>query len=171
MRRSSAASAFLSDAARAAAARRTTITLLAAESPRTAAAGATVPFTLGLEGRYADVLATIRSFSTLRVAASLVLTALTRSTASAGEPTISATLRVDCSRAMPMLRRAERPALTALASPRSPALELARRREPRGNTGKKLDVIRAAARHDYPVSDIKDMLAEIEKGYWMDSRP
>ncbi len=51
------------------------------------------------------------------------------------------------------------------------ALELARRREPLGNTGKKLDVIRAAARHDYPVSDIKDMLAEIEKGYGMDSRP
>lgn len=51
------------------------------------------------------------------------------------------------------------------------ALELARRREPLGNTGKKLDVIRAAARHDYPVSDIKDMLAEIEKGYRMDSRP
>ena len=45
------------------------------------------------------------------------------------------------------------------------ALALARRREPIGNTGKKLDVIRAAAQHDFPVSDIEGMLAEIEKGY------
>jgi hypothetical protein len=51
------------------------------------------------------------------------------------------------------------------------ALELARRREPIGSTGKKLDVIRAAAQHDYPVSDIEGMLAEIEKGYGMGSRP
>jgi len=51
------------------------------------------------------------------------------------------------------------------------ALEFARRREPIGSTGKKLDVIRAAARHDYPVSDIEDMLADIEKGYGMGSRP
>jgi Ribbon-helix-helix protein, copG family len=51
------------------------------------------------------------------------------------------------------------------------ALELARRREPMGNAGKKLDVIRAAAQHDYPVSDIEGMLAEIEKGYGMGSRP
>lgn len=47
------------------------------------------------------------------------------------------------------------------------ALELARRREPLGSVGKKLEVIRAAARHDYPVSDIDGMLAEIEKGYGM----
>ena len=45
------------------------------------------------------------------------------------------------------------------------ALELARRREPVGSTGKKLEVIRAAARYDYPVSDIDGMLAEIESGY------
>jgi hypothetical protein len=51
------------------------------------------------------------------------------------------------------------------------ALELARRREPVGNTGKKLEVIRAAAQHDYPASDIDGMLAEIEKGYGMGSRP
>lgn len=48
------------------------------------------------------------------------------------------------------------------------ALELARRREPLGSTKKKLDVIRAAARHDFPVSDIDGMLAEIEKGYGTD---
>ena len=45
------------------------------------------------------------------------------------------------------------------------ALELARRREPLGDTGKKLEVIRAAAQHDYPTTDIDKMLAEIERGY------
>jgi hypothetical protein len=45
------------------------------------------------------------------------------------------------------------------------ALELARRREPIGDSGKKLAVIRAAAQHDFPVSDIESMLADIEKGY------
>jgi len=44
------------------------------------------------------------------------------------------------------------------------ALDLARRRESLGDVGKKLEVIRTAARHNYPVSDIGDMLAEIEKG-------
>ena len=45
------------------------------------------------------------------------------------------------------------------------ALDLARRREPVGGIGKKLEVIRAAAQHEYPVSDIRGMLAEIERGY------
>jgi hypothetical protein len=45
------------------------------------------------------------------------------------------------------------------------ALEQARRREPLGSAGKKLEVIRAAAQHQYPVGDIADMLAEIERGY------
>jgi len=45
------------------------------------------------------------------------------------------------------------------------ALELARRREPLGAAGKKLEVIRAAAQHDYPTGDIDTMLAEIERGY------
>jgi hypothetical protein len=44
------------------------------------------------------------------------------------------------------------------------ALDLARRREP-GVGGKKLEVIRAAARHDFPSADIDRMLAEIETGY------
>jgi hypothetical protein len=51
------------------------------------------------------------------------------------------------------------------------ALALARRREPLGDVGKKLEAIRAAARHDYPVSDIGGMLAEIEKGYVTDPQP
>jgi hypothetical protein len=51
------------------------------------------------------------------------------------------------------------------------ALELARRREPLGDVGKKLDVVRAAVRHDFPVSDIGRMLAEIEKGYATEIEP
>ena len=45
------------------------------------------------------------------------------------------------------------------------ALDLARRHEPLSCVGKKLEVIRAAARHDYPSGDIDRMLAEIESGY------
>ena len=45
------------------------------------------------------------------------------------------------------------------------ALAVARRREPVDGIGKKLEVIRAAALHEYPVSDIGGMLTEIEKGY------
>jgi hypothetical protein len=51
------------------------------------------------------------------------------------------------------------------------ALALARRVEPLGDPGKKLEVIRAAARHDYPVGDIEQVLAEIEKGYGSGVRP
>jgi len=51
------------------------------------------------------------------------------------------------------------------------ALDLARRREPLGGIGKKLEVIRAATRNDYPVSDIGGMLAEIERGYVTDEQP
>jgi hypothetical protein len=49
------------------------------------------------------------------------------------------------------------------------ALAVARRREPLGDTGKKLDVIRDAARHDFPTGDIDEMLAQIERGYRDDS--
>lgn len=45
------------------------------------------------------------------------------------------------------------------------ALEFARRREPVGSVSKKLDAIRAAAKHSYPTADIDTMLAEIEAGY------
>ena len=45
------------------------------------------------------------------------------------------------------------------------ALDAARRREPLGGAGKKLEVIRAAAQHEYPAADIESMLAEIETGY------
>jgi hypothetical protein len=45
------------------------------------------------------------------------------------------------------------------------ALDLARRREPLGAAGKKLEVIRAAVQNDCPTADIDTMLAEIERGY------
>lgn len=51
------------------------------------------------------------------------------------------------------------------------ALEFARRREPVGDSGKKLAVIRAAAQHEFPVSSIEEMLADIEKGYGTGHHP
>jgi len=45
------------------------------------------------------------------------------------------------------------------------ALDAARRLEPIGDAGKKLEVIRAAACHDYPTADIDAMLEQIERGY------
>jgi len=50
------------------------------------------------------------------------------------------------------------------------ALKMARRREPVGDSGKKLDVVRAATRHSYPTADIDTMLAEIEHGYGVAER-
>ena len=45
------------------------------------------------------------------------------------------------------------------------ALRAARRAEPRVATRKKLDVVRAAARHAFPAPNIEEMLEEIERGY------
>ncbi|MGB8323940.1 MAG: hypothetical protein WCE52_13360 [Candidatus Acidiferrum sp.] len=45
------------------------------------------------------------------------------------------------------------------------ALDMARRKEPRSDVGKKIAIIRAAVKHDYPSGDIDGMLAEIESGY------
>jgi hypothetical protein len=51
------------------------------------------------------------------------------------------------------------------------ALDLARRRQPLGDVEKKLEAIRAAARHESPTSDIDTMLAEIERGYATGQKP
>ena len=51
------------------------------------------------------------------------------------------------------------------------ALSVARRHEPLGESGKKLDVIRAAARNAYPTADIDEMLQQIEQGYRPAERP
>ena len=45
------------------------------------------------------------------------------------------------------------------------ALEIARRREPLGDVGKKLEAIRTAARHEFPTDDMDRMLEQIESGY------
>ena len=45
------------------------------------------------------------------------------------------------------------------------ALRAASRREPLGDAGKKLEVVRAAARHAFPIGEISQVLEEIERGY------
>lgn len=63
------------------------------------------------------------------------------------------------------VQRAARARRTTVAEWVRQALRAARQREPLGDGGRKLDVVRAAARHAYPVADIDQMLAEIERGY------
>jgi hypothetical protein len=50
------------------------------------------------------------------------------------------------------------------------ALRLAERREPLGDTEKKIEVVRAATRHSFPTADLDQMLREIEQGYLEDNR-
>jgi hypothetical protein len=61
-------------------------------------------------------------------------------------------------------RSARRQKLTTAAWVRQ-ALRMARRAEPGSDPGRKLAVVRAAARHRFPTADIDQMLAEIERGY------
>ncbi|HTO76084.1 MAG TPA: antitoxin [Thermoanaerobaculia bacterium] len=44
-------------------------------------------------------------------------------------------------------------------------LRAARRSAPRIDTGKKLQVVRAAAEHSFPTAEIDEMLRQIERGY------
>jgi len=44
-------------------------------------------------------------------------------------------------------------------------LRTARRQQPTGEAGKKLEIVRSAARYAYPTADIDAMLGEIERGY------
>lgn len=64
-------------------------------------------------------------------------------------------------------RAAKRQRLTTAEWVRQ-ALRAARRAAPRTDAKKKLDVVRAAARHAFPTADIDDMLHEIERGYGAD---
>ena len=50
-------------------------------------------------------------------------------------------------------------------------LDAARRQEPAGAAGKKLDAIQIAVRHQYPGGEIADILAEIEAGYRAGTHP
>jgi hypothetical protein len=66
------------------------------------------------------------------------------------------------------IQRAARSRQMSIAEWVRQALALARRREPVGDVGKKLEIIRAAAKHRFPTGDIETMLAEIEQGYLAD---
>jgi hypothetical protein len=48
------------------------------------------------------------------------------------------------------------------------ALRAARRNAPAKDAARKLDAIRRAAKLGYPTSDVRTMLAEIERGYGVD---
>lgn len=63
------------------------------------------------------------------------------------------------------IQRAARSRHMSIAEWVRQALELARRREPSSDMGKKLAAIRAAARHSFPSGGIEAILAEIEGGY------
>jgi DNA helicase IV len=69
------------------------------------------------------------------------------------------------------IKRAARSRQMSIAEWVRQALAQAHRREPVGRVGKKLDVIRGAARLDYPTGDIDRMLAEIEVGYGSGAHP
>jgi hypothetical protein len=69
------------------------------------------------------------------------------------------------------VKRAARSRQMSIAEWVRQALALAHRREPVGKVDRKLQVIRAAARGDYPTGDIDRMLAEIERGYGSDAHP
>lgn len=68
------------------------------------------------------------------------------------------------------IKRAARARQISIAEWVRQALALAHRCESVGDVGKKLEVIRATARWDYPVGDIDHMLAEIEMGYGSGAR-
>ena len=51
------------------------------------------------------------------------------------------------------------------------ALRAARSRRPSVDVERKIQVIRASARHSFPTAEIDDMLAEIESGYRQDRSP
>jgi hypothetical protein len=63
------------------------------------------------------------------------------------------------------IRRIARSRRMSIAEWVRQALSLASRREPLGDSAKKLDLIRAAARHQYPTAEINEMLQQIEGGY------
>jgi hypothetical protein len=63
------------------------------------------------------------------------------------------------------IRRAANRARMTVAEWVRQALRAARRSEPRGDAGRKLAAVRAAARHSFPTAEIDEMLRQIEQGY------
>ncbi len=68
------------------------------------------------------------------------------------------------------IQRAARSRQMSIAEWVRQALQSARRQEPTGSIGKKLESIRMAAQYEFPAGDIDRMLAEIEAGYSADMR-
>jgi hypothetical protein len=62
------------------------------------------------------------------------------------------------------IQRMARPQHMSVAEWVRRALAAARHREPIGDVGKKLDVVRAAARGEFPTADIDEMLGESRPG-------
>jgi len=62
------------------------------------------------------------------------------------------------------IQRAARSPQVSIAEWVRQALDLARREEPQGSMGKKLEAVRRAAQCEYPVGDIHRMLDQIEMG-------
>jgi hypothetical protein len=67
------------------------------------------------------------------------------------------------------IQRAARSRRMSIAQWVRQVLLAARQGESTTDCGKKLEVVRAAARHQFPAGDIESMLAEIESGYSGDS--
>lgn len=101
--RTTAAARFVREAAAIAARHRTTIASIAAVGPASASAttSETIPLDFTIEGRYADVLATIAALSSARVPALVDLASLARKQAGSPDATLSAQLRVTIERLAP----------------------------------------------------------------------
>jgi hypothetical protein len=69
------------------------------------------------------------------------------------------------------IKRAARARRMSIAEWVRQALDQAHRREPMDSASKKIAVIRAAVRCDYPTADIDRMLLEIERGYEKGAHP
>ncbi len=69
------------------------------------------------------------------------------------------------------IRRAARQRRLTVAAWVREAIRAAQRHEPGSGQDKKLAVVRAAVRHNFPTADVEEMIAEIEAGYSGGSRP
>jgi hypothetical protein len=107
---------FVHAAARIAVAHRTTVPAIAASGAANAAGTATpfdaIPLELAVEGRYVDVLTTIRALSNSRVLAAVDVVSLARKNADSDDATLVATLRVVLERLAPNAGNDARPRST-----------------------------------------------------------
>jgi hypothetical protein len=69
------------------------------------------------------------------------------------------------------IRRAARRQRTNVSDWVRQALRQARRSEPQGSASRKIEVIRTAARNQFPTAELDRMLAEIEQGYLVPGAP